>query len=138
MVASQRHHIVDESHRNLSVPVCPSISRSCPLSHPCMTFCSVVDDALSQVTPTALTVKGRISHVPVLTGATTDESFLVADGLESEMTFWHPAVFIKDVTPRGKVHTDSEFQSRREAGMAAVWGTLLRCGVSFFLHFLFF
>lgn len=89
----------------------------------------MVDGTLFQDTPTALTVKGRINYVPMLTGATTDESFTQSDNLEREMKYWYPALSIKDVTALSKLYPDSDFLSHQDAVNAAVGETLNRCGV---------
>ena len=77
----------------------------------------------------ALTVKGRISQVPILTGATTDESFTQSDNLEPEMKYWYPALTTKDVMALGKLYPDSHFSSHQDAVDAAVGETLNRCAV---------
>jgi len=77
----------------------------------------------------ALTPKGRISNIPILTGATTDETFTQSDNLELEMKYWYPALSTKDVTALSKLYADSDFPSHQKAVDAAVGETLNRCGV---------
>jgi hypothetical protein len=90
----------------------------------------VVDGNLFEGTPTAATVEGRVNHVPILTGATTDESFTQSDNLDSEMKFWYPALSKKDVAALSELYPDSDFLSHQDAVTAAVGQTLNRCGVS--------
>jgi hypothetical protein len=77
----------------------------------------------------ALAVKGRISHIPILTGATTDESFTQSDKLEPQLKYWYPALTTQDVAALGKLYPDSDFLSHQDAVNAAVGETLNRCAV---------
>lgn len=88
-----------------------------------------MDGILFKDTPTALMNKGEISLVPVLTGATTDETFTQSDNMEAELKFWYPALSSKDAAAFTKIYPDSDFPSRRDAVATAVGETLNRCAV---------
>ncbi len=74
--------------------------------------------------------KGKISHVPVLTGATTDESFARSDQMEAEMKFWYPTISKPEAAALSKIYRTADFASQRDAVAAAVGESVLRCGVS--------
>jgi len=73
--------------------------------------------------------KRRISPVPVLTGATTDESFTRSDNYEAEMKNWYSGITKKEANALSRIYPEVDFRSRHDAVAAALGETLLRCGV---------
>ncbi|KIM26792.1 hypothetical protein M408DRAFT_330394 [Serendipita vermifera MAFF 305830] len=90
-------------------------------------YIPVVDGVIFQDTPTVLMNKGKISHVPVLTGATTDEAFARSDDMETELKRWYASPSQKDIAKFNRIYPESGFASKFDAIAAAVGETLLRC-----------
>ncbi|KIM26791.1 hypothetical protein M408DRAFT_177761 [Serendipita vermifera MAFF 305830] len=90
-------------------------------------YLPVVDGIVFQDTPTVLINKGKISHVPVLTGATTDETFTLSDDMETELKRWYPALSQREVAKFKRIYPESDFGSKLDATATAVGETLNRC-----------
>jgi len=89
----------------------------------------VVDGTIFQDTPMTLVNKGKISHVPILTGSTTDETFTQSDDMEANMKWWYPAISKKEVAVLNRLYPEADYASRRGAVAAAVGDTLNKCAV---------
>ncbi|CAG8632426.1 10994_t:CDS:2, partial [Acaulospora colombiana] len=94
-------------------------------------FLPVVDGHIFKDTPTQLTVRDKISHVPVLVGATTDESFTSTEDLGEwlgnimlrtvlmvligeELRHWYPNLRDEDVEKIAKVYKGGPFRNELE------------------------
>ncbi|PVF95497.1 alpha/beta-hydrolase [Serendipita vermifera] len=91
-------------------------------------FLPVVDGHIFKDTPTQLAVHNKISHVPVLVGATTDESFTSTENLGEELRHWYPNLRDEDVEKVAKVYKGGPFRDELDRVSAAIGEPLLRCG----------
>jgi hypothetical protein len=90
----------------------------------------VIDGIHFKDTPTALVMKRKLSTVPILTGATTDEAFTRTDDLASELKNWYPTLSEKDIKSFNKIYKSDDFGGdEHKKARAAVGESLLRCGV---------
>lgn len=90
----------------------------------------MIDGIHFKDTPTALVMKQKLSTMPILAGATTDESFTMTDDLASELKDWYPSLSEKDIKNFNKIYKSNDFEGNaHKTARAAVGETLLRCGV---------
>jgi len=90
----------------------------------------VIDGIHFKDTPTTLVMKRRLSTMPILAGATTDESPAVSDDLVLELKTWYPTLSEKDIKNFNKIYKSDDFGGDAHKKVrAAVGEPFTRCGV---------
>jgi hypothetical protein len=90
----------------------------------------VIDGIHFKDTPTALVMKRKLSTMPILAGATTDESFATTNDFTLELKNWHPTLSEKDVKNFKKIYKSDDFEGNEHKRVrAAVGEPPMRCGV---------
>jgi hypothetical protein len=90
----------------------------------------VIDGIHFDDTPTALVMKRKLSTMPILTGATTDESPARTNDLTFELKKRYPNLSEKDIKNLNKLYKREDFGGDEYERVRTVLGeVLMRCGV---------
>ncbi|KAG8786650.1 hypothetical protein FRC19_010850 [Serendipita sp. 401] len=88
----------------------------------------VVDGELFTSTPTQLINSGKISRIPVLAGATTDESFAQSNDLKVEMRRWYPHLTDHDIDHIRELCIPEHLENDEELVRTVIGEGVVRCG----------
>ncbi|CCA77512.1 hypothetical protein PIIN_11489 [Serendipita indica DSM 11827] len=91
-------------------------------------FRPVVDNHLFKDYPTSLLNAGKVSAVPLLVGATSNETFVPEGKLEPDLRRWYPHLTDEEMGQIARIYDSPHFATELEKAKIAVGETLNRCG----------